>query len=224
MTATPNHALQRTRATVTATATHHLRPCRLSAVPAPVARVADLGVVRRLLAFPVNEDSNSRGLTAAERQLVQRMLEHGSPDARQFLPQLAVARVTPWRCQCGCASFQFYIPGFPAPTAAFTRSRTSCLTPETIMLASSLTSRAALFRAWRFMDSQAMHLGHYPLQSYFSRSPTRPQTPNHALQRTRSAVTAHAPTTFAPAAFPHGPRPLRVSLSLGSLGDYARLL
>lgn len=45
---------------------------------------------------------------------------------------------------------------------------------------------------------------------------SRIESPNHALLRTRSAVTAHAPTTFSPAAFPHGPRLLRVSLSLGS--------
>jgi hypothetical protein len=45
------------------------------------------------------------------------------------------------------------------------------------------------------------------------------KSPNTALQRTRSAVTAHAPTIFAPAAFPHGPRLLRASLTLGSLGD-----
>jgi len=50
-----------------------------------------------------------------ERHLVEWMLEHGSPEARQFLPQLAEARVTPWRCQCGCASFQFFIPGYPPP-------------------------------------------------------------------------------------------------------------
>jgi hypothetical protein len=43
-------------------------------------------------------------------------------------------------------------------------------------------------------------------------------TANHALQRTAPGVTAHAPTTFAPAAFPHGLRRPPQSLSLGSLG------
>ena len=69
-----------------------------------------------LLASPVNEDQNNRDLSTDERQLVQWMLEHGSPEARQFLPQLAVALVTPWRCQCGCASFNFFIPGHPLPS------------------------------------------------------------------------------------------------------------
>ncbi len=50
------------------------------------------------------------------------------------------------------------------------------------------------------------------------------RTPNQALQRTGCAVTAHAPTAFAPAAFPHGPRLLRLSLSLGSLGVATRIL
>lgn len=52
--ATPNNALQRTRATVTAAAAHRLRSQPLSAVPAPVARVAELAVVRHFLASPVN--------------------------------------------------------------------------------------------------------------------------------------------------------------------------
>jgi hypothetical protein len=43
------------------------------------------------------------------------MLEHGSPEARVFLPQLELAEVTPWRCPCGCASIDFQIRGKPAP-------------------------------------------------------------------------------------------------------------
>jgi len=46
---------------------------------------------------------------------------------------------------------------------------------------------------------------------------------NHALQRTAAGVTAHAPTAFAPAAFPHGLRRPPQSLSLGSLGDSPHL-
>jgi hypothetical protein len=42
-------------------------------------------------------------------------------------------------------------------------------------------------------------------------------SPNHALQRTRAAVTPAASTAFAPAAFPQPARPRRVSLSLWSL-------
>jgi hypothetical protein len=39
--------------------------------------------------------------------------------ARQFLPLLAGARVTPWRCRCGCPSFNFFIPGHPLPSDGF---------------------------------------------------------------------------------------------------------
>jgi hypothetical protein len=51
--------------------------------------------------------------TAAERHLVEWMLEHGEPDARDLLPQLLRARVTGWRCPCGCASINFSVGGHP---------------------------------------------------------------------------------------------------------------
>jgi hypothetical protein len=56
-----------------------------------------------------------RPLTADERALVQWMLEHGFPDARGFLVQLPRVRVTPWRCECGCASINFVVEGLPDP-------------------------------------------------------------------------------------------------------------
>jgi len=59
------------------------------------------------------EDQSNRELTASERHLAQWMLEHGSPEARQFLEQLEIAKVTPWRCPCGCASINFSIGGKP---------------------------------------------------------------------------------------------------------------
>lgn len=48
-----------------------------------------------------------------ELRLARWMLENGNPEAAQFIPQLEVAEVTPWRCQCGCASFSFKIRGKP---------------------------------------------------------------------------------------------------------------
>ena len=63
----------------------------------------------------MSDQQGNRELTAAERQLVQWMLEHGTPEARQFLPQLERARVTSWRCSCGCASISFRIDGQPEP-------------------------------------------------------------------------------------------------------------
>ena len=53
----------------------------------------------------------------------------------------------------------------------------------------------------------------------------RPETPNHALQRTAPGVTACAPARRpAPAAFPHRLRRPPQSLSLGSLGDAGSLM
>ncbi|TVP97409.1 MAG: hypothetical protein EA381_15010 [Planctomycetaceae bacterium] len=53
----------------------------------------------------------NRRLTAQERRLVRWMLEHGSPEAADYLPQLDQAEVTPWKCGCGCASVNFQIHG-----------------------------------------------------------------------------------------------------------------
>lgn len=58
----------------------------------------------------------NRPLSPSEMSLARWMLEHGLPEARQYLDQLAVAKVTPWRCACGCASIDFQIDGHdPAP-------------------------------------------------------------------------------------------------------------
>jgi hypothetical protein len=63
-------------------------------------------------AAPIPED---RPLTAEESALVCWMLEHGTPAAARFLPQLAAARVVS-RCYCGCASVDFSVGGVvPAP-------------------------------------------------------------------------------------------------------------
>ena len=53
-----------------------------------------------------------RPLTEHERSLVKWLLEHGNPDAAEFLPQLAEAWVVS-RCGCGCASIDFAIGGVP---------------------------------------------------------------------------------------------------------------
>jgi hypothetical protein len=58
----------------------------------------------------------NRQITSAEEQLIRWMLEHGNPEARAFLPQLERAKVTPYRCRCGCASINLSIDGFPEPS------------------------------------------------------------------------------------------------------------
>ena len=58
----------------------------------------------------------NRPLTEDERSLARWLLEHDFPDAQNFLEQLELAEVTPWRCPCGCASMNFQIKGRePAP-------------------------------------------------------------------------------------------------------------
>jgi hypothetical protein len=56
---------------------------------------------------------DNRPLKDAEYNLARWMLEHGEPAAHEFLPQLELAEVTPWRCPCGCASINFQIKGRP---------------------------------------------------------------------------------------------------------------
>jgi hypothetical protein len=58
-------------------------------------------------------NATCRPLIDQERCLVRWMLEHGSPEAADFLPQLDQAEVTSWKCPCGCASINFRIRGKP---------------------------------------------------------------------------------------------------------------
>jgi len=55
----------------------------------------------------------NRALNIKEERLFRWMLGNGTPEAKDFLPQLALAEVTPWRCACGCASINFHIKGYP---------------------------------------------------------------------------------------------------------------
>jgi hypothetical protein len=52
------------------------------------------------LAAPFSQPEH-RPLNDAERSLLEWLLAHGSPDARQYAPQLLQARVV-GRCTCGC--------------------------------------------------------------------------------------------------------------------------
>ena len=55
----------------------------------------------------------TRPLTDDELRLARWMLENGGPDAPGYVSQLEAAEATTWRCACGCASFNFMIPGRP---------------------------------------------------------------------------------------------------------------
>lgn len=57
----------------------------------------------------------NRPLTDAERDLARWMLEHGTEEAKQYLEQVELAEVTPWKCLCGCASINFQIRGHAEP-------------------------------------------------------------------------------------------------------------
>lgn len=61
----------------------------------------------------MNEAPSTRPLTEHERELARWMLEHGKPEALQYIEQLAGAEATSWRCVCGCASFNLKITGKP---------------------------------------------------------------------------------------------------------------
>jgi hypothetical protein len=63
-----------------------------------------------------SQNCMNRPMTSAEKNLIRWMLEHGEPEAKNFFHQLEKAEVTPWRCQCGCASINFLIQGHPAPS------------------------------------------------------------------------------------------------------------
>jgi hypothetical protein len=58
----------------------------------------------------------NRPMLIEEKNLIRWMLEHGEPEAKNFLVQLDKAEVTPWHCPCGCASINFSIQGHPAPS------------------------------------------------------------------------------------------------------------
>jgi hypothetical protein len=74
---------------------------------------------RRSLFGEIPMTEGNRQLTDHERRLVRWMLERGAPEAAAFLPQLDQAEVTPWKCECGCASINFRIRGRPeAPPGA----------------------------------------------------------------------------------------------------------
>jgi hypothetical protein len=78
-------------------------------------------------------------------------------------------------------------------------------------------SAARLLKEWVFQFSQKASATRRRFLSISFSTPTYPQ-------RAAPGVTAHAPTTFAPAAFPHGLRRPPQSLSLGSLGVATRFL
>lgn len=56
---------------------------------------------------------NDRELTTEERRLLQWMLENGDEQAHRYLWQIERAMVKPWRCSCGCASFDLRIADRP---------------------------------------------------------------------------------------------------------------
>lgn len=54
---------------------------------------------------------SDRELTSEEKKLVEWMLKNGKPEAEKFLPQIEHLQVTPFRCDCGCASIEFSFDG-----------------------------------------------------------------------------------------------------------------
>ena len=55
----------------------------------------------------------TRKLTEKEYYLAKWLLEHGNKDAPEYIEQLNQAKVTDWKCGCGCASFNLKVKGKP---------------------------------------------------------------------------------------------------------------
>lgn len=65
----------------------------------------------------MTSNDENRPLTEAQYELARWMLENGTPETKQYLEQLEVAKITPWRCPCGCASINFQIGDRPPAPA-----------------------------------------------------------------------------------------------------------
>ncbi len=59
--------------------------------------------------IPATTIDLDRALTPEERVLIEWLLLHGTPDAKDFLPQMETVRVH-GRCSCGCPSIDLAVP------------------------------------------------------------------------------------------------------------------
>lgn len=57
----------------------------------------------------------NRKLSADEERLLRHMLEQGDDVGKGYDSQVDRVEVTPWRCDCGCASLQFAVDGKTQP-------------------------------------------------------------------------------------------------------------
>ena len=109
----------------------------------------------------MSESTSNRNLTSEERTLVCWMLEHGAPDAPQFLTQLERAQVLPTRCPCGCASIDFSIDGQPKPTGELRPLVDFVFGSGEELSGIFVFEQSGVLLAWRFMVWLAMHRRHY---------------------------------------------------------------
>ena len=58
---------------------------------------------------------STRPLSPAERSLAAYMLSQASKATPAHQDQLAQAAASTWHCECGCASYNFALPGLEAP-------------------------------------------------------------------------------------------------------------
>jgi hypothetical protein len=72
------------------------------------------------------DGTDYRPLTAEEQALLIWLLEHGIPDAKNFLPQVNTLRARS-SCACGCPSIEFIVP-LDAPYIATTRGTLAAFT------------------------------------------------------------------------------------------------
>ena len=222
----PNHALQRTAPRVTARAS-----CERSAAygcgvgssfhrlarAAPRSAVAERGVVRRL------PSAHFQWLTFANEFLRASKASSTSMTPVSIATFAARSRrlYSARRLSSGGRQSSTNQPRRKSCNLLLSPSRAARLIPSAATATNSIGRpfhRVALSRPQRQVTSHT----HTSRGGGFGSHMSQPTSPNHALQRTGSAVTAPAADHRRLSTHRQVPRPLCLSLSLGSLGASTR--
>ena len=113
-------------------------------------------------------------------------------EAVQFLPQLERRQVFPARCPYGCASIEFRIDGQPRASGPMHLMADFLCRGDSALGGTACSCRTDGFLVWRLMVWPWTRRTHFQLHVCSAQFRRRPQAPNPALQRTRSAVTLAA--------------------------------
>jgi hypothetical protein len=86
------------------------------------------------------------------------------PDAASFLPQAELARATSWVCPCGCASINFAIKGYPAPTGGLRPLADFVFGEGDELSGIFIFEQGGYWRASRCMALRVTPLGPFPIR------------------------------------------------------------